>query len=147
MKKKQRALMPSPPPSLPRSPTHSLTAKADRLKEAKAEADREIAAFKATREDAYQRSLAEVRRDGRARGAWARLDFLQATFHSPTHTHSHNTQSTAASGEMADRLAALAAADVEAVEAKAAARAGAVVDTLLTHVTTVKAPPVGGGRG
>jgi hypothetical protein len=43
------------------SPSKTHTAKADRLKEAKAEADREIAAFKATREEAYQRALAEVR--------------------------------------------------------------------------------------
>jgi hypothetical protein len=51
----------SPPPPLSLLfNTH--TAKADRLKEARAEADREIAAFKATREEAYQRALTEVRR-------------------------------------------------------------------------------------
>ena len=54
------------------------------------------------------------------------------------------TQSAAASGETADRLAAQAASDVKAVEAQAASRAGGVVSALLAHVTTVKA---GGGGG
>ena len=49
------------------------------------------------------------------------------------------TQSAAASGETADRLAAQAAADVKAVEAQASARAGGVVDALLAHVTRVQA--------
>jgi len=56
-------LLPSPLPL-----SLSNTAKADRLKEARAEADREIAAFKAIREEAYQRALAEVRRRRGERG-------------------------------------------------------------------------------
>ena len=36
-------------------------AKSDRLRQAKAEAEKEIAAYKAEREGAYQKKLAEVR--------------------------------------------------------------------------------------
>jgi hypothetical protein len=72
-----------------------------------------------------------------------RLSFLQSTLTHPRTTKKTHTQSTAASGEAADRLAAQAAADVQAVEAKAAARAGRVVEALLGHVTAVQAA---GGR-
>jgi hypothetical protein len=38
-----------------------VVAKQDRLRQAKAEADREIAAYRAEREGAYQKKVAEVR--------------------------------------------------------------------------------------
>jgi V-type H+-transporting ATPase subunit G len=38
-----------------------ITAKAERLRQAKAEAEKEIAAYRAEREGAYQKKLAEVR--------------------------------------------------------------------------------------
>ena len=49
------------PLHLSRHPCHPPTAKAERLRQAKAEAEKEIAAYRAEREGAYQKKLAEVR--------------------------------------------------------------------------------------
>lgn len=120
--------------------SHPTTAKADRLKQARAEADREIAAFKATREEAYQRALAEVRQKKRGEVSSQAHGPKKKTARPLTPVFSPlQTQSAAASGETADRLAAQAAADVKAVEAQSSARAGGVVDALLAHVTRVQA--------
>jgi hypothetical protein len=50
-----------PVPHTPFTRNTCLQAKQERLRQAKAEAEREIAAYKAEREGAYQKKLAEVR--------------------------------------------------------------------------------------
>jgi V-type H+-transporting ATPase subunit G len=136
------------------------TAKTERLRQAKAEAEKEIAAYRAEREAAYQKRLAEVRSvnaaptsssasaSARARAVADESRRVQRrTQHTnlpyqtppPYYTQHHHQQSSSGSAEMEERMRADTERQVEELKRQVAARKQGVVDMLARHVT--HAPP------
>jgi hypothetical protein len=130
-------------------------AKQERLRQAKAEAEREIAAYKAEREGAYQKKLAEVRSVGCAvclhsvcqAGATCVLavrlypsphsmQTLSNTNHTPRNAPPPQTTSGAAA--TSERLHKETELAIKQVQADVKASKGAVVDMLLKYATSVQ---------
>jgi hypothetical protein len=138
------------------------TAKTERLRQAKAEAEREIAAYRAEREAGYQKRLAEVGRHvgrkpnlrRRVRERPRRHDAPPTSTNHPPSTHNTNTnkiqppqhqkqkQCSSGSAQMEERMRAETEQQVAQLRADVAAKKQGVVEMLARHVTTAPLPTV-----
>lgn len=150
-KEREREIL-SLTPSSQNTPPAESTAKTERLRQAKAEAEKEIAAYRAEREAAYQKRLAEVRLCFVASCARA-LDAVTPPTTPPTPLplpdklknppSPQNTtpnQSSSGAAEMEERMRVETEQQVAKLRADVAAKKASVVEMLAARVTTAPLP-------